>query len=269
MLKHLIYLFGILIIQSGFTSSHKEDESLDSVILKMMEETQNISKLTFQIKNCERIGSEMKCGKQQVSLLTKPFKCHINMLHPDKGNQIVYNKEVSKKATYIPKGFPYINVTLDPLGSQMRKNNHHSIYELGFGFFTQLINHYYLKHESSFTIKKVIIEKKTEYHISSTLKGFKYVKHIVLKGETARTIAKKKFVSEHLILEKNKERSSYQVGDTILIPNQYYQKLNVVVEGENYTPKFIEVFDDKGLLEKYEFSKLNINPVFTEQTFKD
>ena len=105
MLKHLIYLFGILIIQSGFTSSHKEDESLDSVILKMMEETENISKLTFQIKNCERIGSEMKCGKQQVSLLTKPFKCHINMLHPDKGNQIVYNKEVSKKATYIPKGF--------------------------------------------------------------------------------------------------------------------------------------------------------------------
>lgn len=267
LLLALFFLGSLFFFQSFKTYS--EDSSLEDVMTKMNAQTTKLSKLSFTIKNCERIGTKMMCGKQQVSIQLKPFKCRLTTSKPNAGDQIVYNEEQSPKATYIPKGFPYINVNLEPLGTKMMNNNHHSIFELGFVFFTQLINHYYQNNKTSFSIQKVTEGENQYYKVTSSFNDFKYVNYTVRKSENFRNIAHKKFISEYLIAEKNTEKEFYIEGDKLSIPSHYYKKLVLKIDAVNFTPTYIEIFDDKGLLEKYEFSELDTAPKFTEQTFKE
>ena len=48
-------------------------------------------------------------------------------------------------------GFPWIKLDLDPMGSKMRNETHHTIYEAGFGYFINVVSHFKSKYGDKFS----------------------------------------------------------------------------------------------------------------------
>ena len=67
-----------------------------------------------------------------------------------------------------------------------------------------------------------------------------------------------------------KDYNDIYTGQVIKIPNDYSPKMNLLIDKEKLTPVLMEVFDHKGLYERYEYSNVSINPtIITEEFSKD
>jgi outer membrane lipoprotein-sorting protein len=58
-------------------------------------------------------------------------------------------------------------------------------------------------------------------------------------------------------------------GKTIKVPTSYAKKSTIYINQTNFYPIFQEMYDDKGLYEKYEYSGLKVNPVFKADEFTE
>ena len=73
-----------------------------------------------------------------------------------------------------------------------------------------------------------------------------------------------------MILEKNKKIDDYfdiSIGQIIKIPNDYAPKMVLYIDKKLNLPLVIEVYDDKGFYERYEYRKLEFNPIITNEEF--
>ncbi|MBK8503146.1 MAG: DUF1571 domain-containing protein [Saprospiraceae bacterium] len=71
-------------------------------------------------------------------------------------------------------------------------------------------------------------------------------------------------------MEKNREVSDYydvKAGDEIMIPNDYSPKMELLIDKDRFIPLSIKVYDDLGVFEHYQYSSVEINPVFTDHEF--
>jgi hypothetical protein len=251
---------GFKISNTKTTNSEQTKSWVNHILIA----ANKVNTISYKIANCERINGELKCGSQNVIMQKSPFNCRITFLTPKKGDQVVFNENSSKEATYIPIGFPYIDLSLDPMGSMMREDNHHTIFELGYTFFSDLIGYYYSVKQESFSLTDV---NSSTVKLTSQISDFKYVKYAVTKSESVRDFAKRKMISEHHIYEKNNEKRRLKKGETIFIPINYYKKIEIEVSKNTHLPNKITVYDDKGVFEKYTFSNVNMSPVINSKTF--
>lgn len=231
-------------------------DTADQVIQDLINATANIHTLSYDIENCERIEGELKCGSQKIFVRKSPFQCKIIFTAPKEGDQISYDESKSKNAYYLPSSFPYVGMNLNPMGAQMRKDNHHTIFEVGFDFFSELVMYYYTEKRSTFKVSEA-----DEQHllVSSSLSDFKYINYTALDDILVRKVARRRMISEQLVYEHAKARR-LKKGQTISIPNYYYQKMEILIDKSTHLPERIKVWDDKGLFEDYTFSNIRINP---------
>jgi hypothetical protein len=264
-MKKLVWIFPVLFVITGFkVIDYNNTEQTNNLVNNILIATKKINDISYKISNCERINGELKCGSQNIIMQKKPFKCRITFLTPKKGDQVLYNEYNSKEALYIPIGFPYIDLSLDPFGSIMREDNHHTIFELGYSFFSDLIEYNYRLKPKSFSVEDV---NSHTIKLTSQISEFRYVKYISIKNESVRDLAQRKMVSEHHIYEKNNEKRVLKKGETIYIPTNYYKKIEIEVSKINHLPNKIIVFDDKGVFEKYTFYRINLSPEIDSKTF--
>ncbi len=74
-----------------------------------------------------------------------------------------------------------------------------------------------------------------------------------------------------MVLRKNPSLADSDhigAGEEVIIPNDYSPRMILYVDKENYTPVIIEVYDDEGLYEHYEFDQVKIDPQFKENEFE-
>lgn len=175
-----------------------------------------------------------------------------------------------------PNGFPYIDLNLDPMGSLMRENQHHTVKEVGYDYFADLIRNAIKiagnAFDSYFKCQgEIEWDNHTCYSIAAEYPDFKYESYAVKKGETLITIARLKHLSEYMLLELNeKEVSNYddvKTGQMITIPNMYGNKIILYIDKELLVPRVIKVYDEKGLFESYEYRDLEINPKIADEEF--
>jgi hypothetical protein len=180
-----------------------------------------------------------------------------------------------------PSSFPWTTISLNPNGSTMRADQHHTIFEMGF---SQILN------ITDFMLKKYGKQAETMLKLNGTTSfngltcynlalenpNFRYTDYTILKGENLLTIAAKFRISEYMILEKNAELDSYtdvDAGQKIKIPTDYASKIGLLLDQKTNLPVQIKVYDDKGLFEQYEYRNLQVNPTFNAaeftKTYKD
>ena len=73
-----------------------------------------------------------------------------------------------------------------------------------------------------------------------------------------------------MILEKNRKVKNYDdvsAGQVILIPNDYSPKLMLYIDKDELIPLRMDVYDDQGLYEKYQYSKVIIDPKLDASEF--
>ena len=248
------------------------------LIGRMVSSIDKINTLTYSLVQTERIGGELNTSSQDVKLSVNPFKLYIYNHAPNKGAEVLWVKGANNgNALVNPNSFPYVNVNLDPYGSILRNNQHHTIFESGFEYLKGIIQfaldtagadfNKYFRCEGL-----VNYDGKICYKVIIEYDRYAYVPYTVKKGENLITIAKKQKLSEYMIESVNDEIDDYydvHEGQVIKVPVFYAKKSILYLDKSNSLPIKQEMYDEKGLYERYEFHNLKVNPQIFPDEFTE
>ncbi|UII31133.1 DUF1571 domain-containing protein [Fulvivirga ulvae] len=227
------------------------------------------------MKKMERIEGKMTSQTSFVKLQRNPFKVYTRQEYPNDGLEVLF-KEGDHSALINPNGFPWLNLKLDPHGSRMRKEQHHTIHDAGYDQVVAILEHLFNKYQSQIhsltSLESTTWKNKNCWQVEFKNPNFKYSNYTVGRNETISSIADKYMLSSHMILEANKSIEDYydvSEGQVITIPNDYSPKMLLVIDKQIMVPLVMKVYDDKGLYEHYEFSDIKINPVIKDSEFSE
>ena len=102
-----------------------------------------------------------------------------------------------------------MTLSLDPNGSVMRRNQHHTTFEAGFGTISNLLQTSATRQDNGYVrsfryIGDTTVQNRSCYVLRSDFPQFRYVSYKVSKNETIASIANKFGCGEFRILERNK-----------------------------------------------------------------
>lgn len=269
----------ILFLTLGACSVYSQTSmSVKQIIDKMLYKIDQGKSFRYDVTQVERQKGKMTTGKQSVKLNVSPFKVYIYNHSPNKGAEVLWVAGKNNGNCLVnPNAFPYFNVNLDPYGSILRKDQHHTVFQSGFTYLAKIIRDG-LKQAGADFDKYFKSEGEIEwdgrkcYNIVITYNAWEYVPYIVIKGEDLNDIAKKKMVSEYMILHANDAIDDYddvKGGQKIQIPILYAKRSILYIDKQYFLPIRQEMYDDKGLFEIYEFHNLKVNPTILEEEFTE
>ncbi len=274
--KHIIFLFtffafSILLISFRYKKSDNISGNRE-LIDKIFEAVDNIKTMRFNLQCNERIKGRMTHYESKVKLQVSPRKLYLSL----KGPEVLWIQgQNNGDALVNPGAFPYMNLNLDPYGSLMRKDQHHTIHEMGFQYLADILKDG-LKRAGDKLDKYFVIvgDEKLDgrdcYKLAISFPDFAWETYKVKKGENLTTIARKLRVSEYMVLMNNSKISWYndvKEGQNIFVPNAYGKLTILLIDKEYMVPVSNEVFDDKGLFETYKYFDLQINTPIPAEEF--
>lgn len=251
----------------------KEVHDAKTVALKMVKAIHDVHGLKYNLKIIERGRKGYNHYESAVKINRKPRKLYIYI----KGIEVLWTVGTNGgKALVKPNSFPYFNLNLDPMGSLMRQDQHHTINEMGFDYFGGIIE-YCSEKLGDKVMDYFSLEGEERYNnrpcykLVINNKDFAYTTYTVGDNESITSIARKLFVSEYMIVELNPKFKDYfdilKKGQVIKVPNWYAKNVIMYVDQLYFLPIGIKVYDDKSLFEEYNYYFLQVNPVFEEEEF--
>ncbi len=274
-LPFFLLLFSGFFFLSGIFYFENEPAPYE-IIKNMFVKTNAIATMNYTMKKQERFHGKMILQQTAVKLNRNPLKVYLRQELPKEGLEVLFVQGAnSNNALVNTNGFPWVNLSLDPMGSTMRENQHHTLFDSGYSHLISILEHLCNKYNKD--IETMITNNGTVnwdghacWSITFDNPNFKYYPYTVKAGETILTIAAKSKLSEYMILELNKNINNYtdiSPGQIITVPNDYSSKLEIYIDKQQMIPFLIKVYDEKGLYEQYEYYKVVLNPVFKSNEF--
>jgi hypothetical protein len=277
--KFSIYSIAFTLLLIILNSYDAKCQMTASSLIKLMSDatSKNIN-YEYTMNTSERLisGKGYHYGKSFCKIQMPDFKIYMKILaSPNEGTEIIFNQAKYGKACIVNAGKLIPNLSLSPFGKILRKDQHHTFYESGFKYSVDLLKYVNAKMGNDAFNKFAKIESdimysgKMCYRLTLIDDNFKYEKYVVKAGETMYSIANLKKVSEFLILQRNKF-NSYETnieGKTIEIPSSFAKKAIIYVDKITYHPLGIEMNDEIGMFEKYEFTNVNYTAKFEANEF--
>jgi Protein of unknown function (DUF1571) len=271
--KFIIAIVSIWIFNTSFVNSPIEGAHvLEQVFIR----NKAMKKVSVTIHMKERFGNKVLDKQSIFKIEYNPTKIYVKQQFPDPQFEVLYIEgQNDNKAIVNPNSFPWMVLKLDPLGSIMRKDNHHSIYASGYSFFIDVLEHLYNKYKGDFT-NMLTYEGITQYSGVACHKivvnnpNFSYTPYKVQAGENLEILAHKFFISDYMVFEKNPEIKSFEElkpGMTINIPTDYAKVFILYIDAKTFTPVTAKIYDDIGLFEEYDYLNVNLAPSFTDLDF--
>jgi outer membrane lipoprotein-sorting protein len=267
-------ILALALLLPSFLSQAQEPDKHD-IFKNMMASIDKIKTLTFKLDKSERIGGKMVPGSQTVKVQAKPFKTYVLVHVPDKGAEVLYIEgENNGNAKVSPNKFPFMTLNLDPEGSILRNNQHHSVRQLGFEYTGKVLKHVYDQYKDKME-DYVQIHGEVNYdgrkcwNVTLTNKQYALNDYTVKAGENVIDIARKTHTNEYELLELNK-LSGYdkvKAGQVIKVPNTYCKKIEMYIDQQNHLPIYQKMYDANGLIAVYEYKNLKINPPIKPEEF--
>lgn len=265
----------LLIANVGYA---QQKSTCRKIVDEMMVAIGEIKTMRYTLSQSERIDGELGSAKQDVKVAFNPFKLYIYNYAPNDGAEVLYIEGKNNgNALVNPGSFPYINLNLDPYGSILRKGQHHTMFESGFDYLKGIIQSAMdttgEEFDKYFKLEGTGMQDGRACHkVVITFDAFGYVNYKVKKGQDIMDIAKELNVSEYMIVRKNEDVDWYDdvnEGQVIKVPNAYCKKSVFYIDKINKLPIKSEMFDDKGLFEKYGVSNLKVNTIITDAEFDE
>lgn len=267
------FLVGICFLNTSFVSEKTQPAyAVQKLMDDVFDAIDNIKTMRYELKCNERIKGQMQHTESNVKLQVSPRKLYLSV----RGPEVLWIEGTNNgNALVNPGSFPYINLNLDPYGSLMRKDQHHTIHEMGHQYLADILKDGIKRAGNS--VEKyftMLGEEKHNgrdcYKVSISFPDFSWVSYTVKQGENLTAIARKLNVSEYMVLEKNSRYSWYndvKAGDIIKVPDAYAKFTLLLIDKELLLPVNNKVFDDKGLYETYEYYNLKVNTPINDEEF--
>jgi outer membrane lipoprotein-sorting protein len=270
--RHILIL--ALLIATGMSYSFRETENESNsreLISEMLDAISDLKTLRYSLQCNERIKGRMQHMESKVKLQVAPRKLYLSL----KGPEVLWIAgENGNNALVNPGAFPYINLNLDPFGSLMRKDQHHTIHEMGFTYLADILKDGMKRAGPNFDKYFVMLPDEKYngrdcYKLSISFPDFAWSNYTVKKGENLTSIARKNHVSEYMVLEKNKLGwyNDVKEGQVILLPNAYAKLTLLLIDKELMLPVNNKVYDDVGVFETYEYHDLKVNDPIAPEEF--
>jgi len=266
------FIFGLFGLTNISFLDYNEPKTRQ-ILSQMFDSIKNVRTLRAHVSSVERVEKTYHLATSELKLQTHPRKLYF--LNSQKKLEILYNPEkYSSKAIVKPHVFPYLTVHLDPTGNLMRKNQHYTINELGYGFIGTSVALTISKDKDGITKfthhGKVRKGSYNCYLLEYENKNFSYSNYIVKDRETATSISYKLCVNDYLLRYKNDLLNDFgylKKGSILKVPNLYCKKATLYIDDKLLLPISISLFDEEGLFENYEFSNLVVNKSINEEEF--
>ena len=255
----------------------QDDPNAYDVAQSMFTVTDGIETMTYELNRLERFNGSIMNETNTIKLHQNPFKLYFKQSEPKKDMEILFVTGERDEEALIRVKMILIwwKITRSPYGSDMRKDQHHTIFDLGYGHVMDIMQYLFTKYGEQ--VKSMIKNKGTIlwdghscWEIEFNSPDFSYIPYTVKEGETLLTIAKNFKISEYMILEINDEVDDYDdvsVGMVIQIPSVYAKKMILYVDKTRHIPLYMEIHDEKGLYEQYEYKNVKLNPQFAPDEF--
>lgn len=245
------------------------------LVTRLTSAIQGLSSIRCNAEARERIGTKTAPDYTAMKIAYNPYRVY---LKNRKGVEVLYVAgQNDNEAMVYPAAFPYITLSLDPNGSLMRKGQHHTVLQAGFGMIADLLNGPDGKADNPYTRSFRYAGDSTAqgqpcYVLRSDYPQFRYVAYRVGKNETIGSVAARFGCGEYRIVERNNLSidSKLTEGQVLQVPNAYGRRVLVVVNAKTYLPASVTVYDERGLYEKYSFLDVVANqPIPAAEFSKD
>lgn len=256
-------------------SRPNENLTCKEIVTHLLDSIKNIKTQRCEVKSIEHINGQLFFAESILKLNVNPKMIYYKSVL--KGNEVLWIQGANKgNAKIHSRSFP-INLDLDPYGSLMRKDNHHTIFDLGFQYIGSIVANTIVKapkdFDKHFSLAGTLVWNHIEcYQVIISFPEYKYVEYTVVKSETANGIAKKFSTSDYKIRNKNGLSSYYgyiKEGKKLLIPTPYGNKVILYVDKKTFMPVCVRIYDEEGLFESYEFYNVKINTAFAADEFSE
>lgn len=274
----ILLLSSLVLIYSPLTAAIEQQPvvgklTTSQVISQLTDAIENLKSLRAVVDARERIGNKYIPAVSTIKLTTKPLQVY---LKNQKGVEVLYVAGQNNGNAYVyPAAFPYITLSLDPKGSLMRRDQHHTALQVGFGTISDLLMGSDKLLDKSFNrsfryVGDSTIQRRTCYVLRSDYPQFRYINYKAGKNETTVTVAARYGCGEYRILERNKLSPSSELdeGQIIQVPNAYGRRTIVLVDPKSFLPIAVTVYDDRGLFERFEFSNVVANQPIPAEEFR-
>ncbi len=276
MLKVRTYIRLSLILwllYSGTILSQNQPTTAKDIVFKMIKSINDLERLKYSLKIVERGKKGFNYYESSVKLNRKPRKIYLYI----KGIELLWVAGWNNNKAYVkPNSFPYVNLSLDPLGYLMRQDQHHTLNEMGVDYFASIIEFIALKNINKFDSYFKYegderVNNRPCYKIIIDNKDFAYENYTVGDNESITSIARKLHISEYMILEVNPNLNDYfhilKKGQLLKVPNAYAKHVTLYIDQLYFLPISIKILDDKGLYEQYDYHFLQVNPKIDDAEF--
>jgi hypothetical protein len=259
------------IVTTDFSKEHLTDFKL---VMDMFDSSKKINTVRYTLKSIERVQNKMASATTKVKIQMQPRKVYL--INVNNKLEILYNEnELNDKCLVKPHVFPYFTMTLYPLGNLMRKNQHFTILDVGFDFAVKTIAIALSKEKGELgkhLSNKGKVEKNGRvcYLMIYENDKFSYDDYVVQKRETVSSIAAKFTVNDYMIRTKNNLYDNYgylKEGALIYIPNYYCRKAIFYIDEKTMLPISLNIYDEVGFFESYDFYDIKINEQIPEIEF--
>lgn len=268
---------AVALAASSFSPAPAADRiTTEQLLSRLTTSIENLKTLRCNVRAQERLtGGSYQQARTAMKMTFSPFRVYLKNA---KGIEVLWvTGQNDGDAWVYPNSFPYVTLSLDPEGAVMHKNQHHSVLDAGYGTITDLIRGSSQRRDHSF-------EKSFRYAGDTTVAGrpcyqlradfpqFRYVSYKAVAGDTPERIADKFGCGEYRVMERNNLSPGEKVeaGRTLQVPNSYGRRTLVCVDQKLMLPLVVQVHDDKGLFEKFEFSDIVANqPISAAEFTKD
>ena len=228
--------------------------------------------LRCTVKAQERIEGSIHQARSIMKISYKPLRIYIKN---QKGVEVLWVAGQNNGDAWVnPAAFPYVTLSLDPNARLMRSNQHHTVLQAGFGTISDLLRTTGLRQDLSFS-------RSFKYSGDSTVKGhpnyvlrsdypqFRYVSYKAGRNETIASVAERFGCGEFRIVERNGLSIGDKIpeGKVLQVPNAYGRRTIVCIDSKTYLPTVVQVNDDKGLFEKFDFSDVVPNQPIPAEEF--
>ena len=261
--------FFILVLFSYNNVSAQEGTNL---IKKMVAVIQTTEGARFTLKKSERFGNSYEDGELKVKFKVNPLEIYSYSIKPNKDSEVLW-KEGDKKLLVKQGTFPYLSLNMNLFNYFILKGNHHIITHTPFTYFGKILSNLLSKVDTNGNkiefVGTVDYNGQSCYHVKMYTDNFITKTVTTDRSETLIEYADRNFLSPHL-MQKLNDLSYDDVlkpGQSLTVTNEYAKSMDVYIEKSTLLPVLLDIFDDKGRLEKYEFLNIERNPVFDSDEF--
>ena len=232
--------------------------STEQLTARLSAAIENLKSLRCTVRAQERIDGGIRQARSIMKLTYKPLRIYIKN---QKGVEVLWVAGQNDGSAWVyPASFPYVTLSLDPNGKLMRSNQHHTALQAGFGTISDLLRSTGLRQDNGFSrsfryVGDTTLQGRMSHVLRSDFPQFRYVNYRAGKNETIGTVAERFGCGEFRIIERNGLSIGERIpeGKVLQVPNAYGRRTVVCVDPKTYLPTLVQVNDDKGLFERFEF----------------